>query len=184
MSSEIDRPRRFVAYSLVVLGALGLAACVTLLFLATRTLMAAGTGFVASGGPYEIAHPAPGWIWLVPVSILSGVAFIGIHWRGAGHLNGFNLLTPMWVLLFFSIGANFLEFGIKGIRSGGVAWLVCGVVFWGTAAMPLFSPIVPAMKSSWMSFSTGSSGRTYMIANVAAAVLGVGAGWALFTLLS
>lgn len=88
------------------------------------------------------------------------------------------------MLLFFSIGASFLEFGIKGIRSGGVAWLVCGVVFWGMAAIPLFSPIVPAMKGSWMSFSASSSGRSYVLANVAAAVVGVVAGWALFTLLS
>lgn len=95
MESELDRRRTLEAYSYIVIGALGLAACVALLFLATRTLMAAGTGFVASGGPYEIAHPAPEWIWLVPASILSGVAFIGIHWRGARYLGGFNLLTPM-----------------------------------------------------------------------------------------
>ncbi len=184
MSTEIDRRRRLVATIYVAVGALGLAACVTLLFFATRALMAAGTGFVATGGPYEIAHPAPDWIWLVPISILAGVAFIGVHWRGAGYLNGFNLLMPMWVLLFFSIGANFLEFGIRGIRAGGIAWLICGIVFWGMAVMPLFSPIVPAMQGSWMSFSGSTSGRMYIAVNVTAAAVGVAVGWALFTLLS
>ena len=41
-------------------------------------IMTTQGGFVASGGPYEIAHPAPGWGWLVPVSILALFAFGGL----------------------------------------------------------------------------------------------------------
>ena len=41
----------------------------TLLYQGMRAIMYLG-GFVASGGPYAIAHPAPGWVWIVPVSII------------------------------------------------------------------------------------------------------------------
>lgn len=180
---------RLRAYALVASGALGLAACVTVLFLGMRAIMATGTGFVASGGPYEIAHPAPDGVWLIPVSILSAVGFIALHWRGAGRLQGYNLLMPMWVVVFFSLGANFLEFGVRGLKSGGAAWLLCGVVFWAMAVMPAFAPIVPPMQTSWMgtpraedAFGGGSAVR-YTLVNVAAALAGVVAGWAVFTLL-
>jgi len=42
--------------------------CNTVIYRAMRGIMDLG-GYVASGGPYEIAHPAPNWIWVFPVFI-------------------------------------------------------------------------------------------------------------------
>jgi len=183
-----------LAYAFVCAGTLGLAVCATMLFLTMRAIMAMGTGFVAAGGPYEIAYPAPGWIWVLPASILSGVGFIGLHWAGAIRLSGFTIILPMWIALFFALGANFLEFGIRSTGSGGVAWIVCGVVFWAMAAMPLFAPLLarnnPSVASSWMAFPAGDmalaghSMRTYAVVHVLAAMAGVAAGLGLFSLLA
>lgn len=186
--------QKALGWVLVVAGKLGLATCMTLLFLAMRAIMATGTGFVAVGGPYEIANPAPGWIWIVPVSILSGVAFIALQWAGASRLQGYTVIMPMWVVLFFALGENFLEMGIPTATSGGIAWIVCGVMFWGMAIMPLFAPIMgrsnPAIAGSWMGFPgggmtlQGSSATAYSAVHVAAALAGIGAGVGLFSLLA
>ena len=38
-----------------------------------RAMMRLG-GMVASGGPYAIEHPAPHWVWVMPLSIVVGMA--------------------------------------------------------------------------------------------------------------
>lgn len=196
VSDDFERAggRKGLGWVLVVAGTLGLVTCMTLLFLATRAIMATGTGFVAVGGPYEIAHPAPGWIWIVPTSILSGVVFIALQWAGASRLQGFTVIMPMWVALFLALGENFLEMGVPTAATGGIAWIVCGVVFWGMAIMPLFAPIMarsnPAIAGSWMGFPgggmtrQGSSAAVYSAVHIAAALAGIGAGVGLFSLLA
>ncbi len=187
MIASPDARRLWTGYALAVAGTLGLAACIAVLFLAMRGVLELG-GFVASGGPYAIAHPAPSWIWMVPTSILSGAAFIGIQMAGARRLGGFTLLLPMWVVVFLALGGNFLDFGFRA-RGAGIAWIVCGVVFWMMAAMPLFEPLMarrnPALAGSWMAFPGGGARSTvYAVVHLVSAVAGAAAGVFFFTLLS
>ena len=81
MIGEPDRggsPSR-IGWTLVAAAlATGLTACMTILNLGGRFVLGEG-GFVARGGPYEIAHPAPDWIWLVPVSFMAGAAIVIVH---------------------------------------------------------------------------------------------------------
>ena len=118
-----------VAGSLVSLS--GFAACLTILYQGMRGIMRLG-GFVASGGPYEIAHPAPGWVWVVPVSIVAGLLFVGLGFLFGRSAGGLSLLILAWPALFLSLGWNFLDFALKPRSMGqGIvwAWLVCGVIF-------------------------------------------------------
>ena len=75
---------------MITLGFLGFVFCMTLLSQAMRGVMDLG-GFVASGGPYEIAHPAPGWIWVFPVSILAGLVFLLLYSIFAKKIGGIKL---------------------------------------------------------------------------------------------
>jgi hypothetical protein len=122
------------------LGALGFAACLALLSSGMRAIMATGTGFVAVGGPYEIAHPAPDWVWVVPVSVLAGWAFGAVFALSAARYDRFRVTTVIWALLFLLLGFNFLYFGITpdGIVWG---WLLSGLVFVIMGAAPLTGPL-------------------------------------------
>ena len=137
-SAAAARPMALV---LVAASAFALAFCLTMLFHGMRGVLDLG-GFVAAGGPYEIEHPAPDWVWLIPVSILAGFAFgilnVGAAWRA----RGFNLLAPVWAGLFLALGWNFLEYGLRPPGGGGIAWgwIACGVVFWAMAL-----PVIPAV---------------------------------------
>ncbi|MDP2181846.1 MAG: hypothetical protein Q8K99_04665 [Actinomycetota bacterium] len=101
-----ERPISTRALATVFVGTTGLALCVTTLFLGMRAILATGTGFVAVGGPYVIEHPAPDWVWVIPVSILAGWAFGGLHTTGAMSLKGFTIAVPVWVALFLALGWN------------------------------------------------------------------------------
>lgn len=131
----------------------------TSLFLAMRGVMDLG-GFVASGGPYEIAHEAPGYVWIFPVAIIGCMLIIftsmgmfsfargmagpgGLPFAGAMPFseggNKANLVALFfWPAIFLSLGWNFLEYGF--IKGEGVAWgwAVCGVVFVVMAVIPLY----------------------------------------------
>jgi hypothetical protein len=104
--------------------------CLTLLFLAMRGVLALG-GMVASGGPYAIAHPGPGWIWLFPVTIWVGLISFFVHFIFQLDAGGPSLLLLAWPALFLSLGYNFLEFAF--FQPGGGhqvvwSWLVCGLL--------------------------------------------------------
>jgi Na+/melibiose symporter-like transporter len=92
---------------------------------------------VASGGPYAIEHPAPGWVWVMPLSIVVGMAcfFLNLF---TSQDDGVNLMPLAWPALFLSLGWNFLEFAFAP-PGGGLAWgwLVCGVVFVLMGGLPL-----------------------------------------------
>jgi len=79
---------------LVAVSAFALAFCLTMLFHGMRGVLDLG-GFVAAGGPYEIEHPAPDWVWLIPVSIIAGFAFGILNAGAAWRARGFNLLAPV-----------------------------------------------------------------------------------------
>ena len=66
-----QRPMRYGSLAVVSATSLAFGLCLTLLFFGMRAIMELG-GFVAVGGPYEVAHPAPDWVWVLPVSIVGG----------------------------------------------------------------------------------------------------------------
>ncbi len=124
--------------------------CISVLYHAMRPIMRLG-GMVASGGPYAIAHPAPSWVWVMPVSIVIGMICFFINmFTGPGD-DGVNLMPLAWPGLFLSLGWNFLEFTFNP-PGGGLAWgwLVCGVMFVLMGGLPLllaFKPIREKIKS-------------------------------------
>ncbi len=124
------RASAFVWTLLAAVCAAPLLASIVVFYEGARFVMSEG-GFVASGGPYVIAHPAPGWIWIMPVSIMAGLLLLGVHTMAARRANGFRLLGFMWVALFGSLGWAFLDFGFNHLEDGLVwGWIVCGVAFW------------------------------------------------------
>ncbi len=170
------------------------AACLTILFLGMRGVMRLG-GFVASGGPYPIAHPAPGWVWIVPVAVVTGLAavFAGIFANPRG---GWVSLLPLaWPALFVSLGWNFLEFGFRPPSGGGgVAWgwLVCGFLFIPMGLLPLLAArsgvkrrLVEALRNQGRKVPVAlDAGRRFSAWPAAlqllAAAAGVLGGWRLF----
>jgi hypothetical protein len=113
----------------VVAIALGISSSMTVIWLSMRGVMQLG-GFVASGGPYEIADPAPGWIWLLPVSIVLLVVLMFASSEMNSAFDTPSLMLVAWSLLFLSLGVNFLDFGIRSPGSGiSIAWLVCAALF-------------------------------------------------------
>ncbi len=114
----------------------GVAFAVALLYQGMRPIMRLG-GMVASGGPYAIEHPAPGWVWILPVAILFGMACLFVH-LFSGDSGTASLMPLAWPALFLSLGWNFLEFTFSP-PGGGVAWgwLVCGVIFVLMGGVPL-----------------------------------------------
>jgi hypothetical protein len=121
----------------VALTALGMALCITVLFLAMRGLMDLG-GFVAIGGPYEIAHRAPSWHWVLPASIVLGMMLGFANAALAAAAGGFNLALPAWSALFLALGWNFAEYGVHPPGGGLVwAWIVCAVLFFAMGLAPL-----------------------------------------------
>ena len=129
----------WVRFVLSLISVFGSSFCLTCLYLAMRGIMRLG-GFVASGGPYEIAHSAPRYVWIFPVSIFLGLICLFLHAAQARWLGGLNLLALAWPILFISLGWNFLDFAFRPPGGGGLvwAWLVCGVVFWMMGFVPLF----------------------------------------------
>lgn len=120
------------------------AGCLTCLFLAMRAVLRLG-GFVASGGPYVIAHPAPDWVWLVPVSIVTGIAAALVGFFTTRHTGRANLLWLAWPALFVSLGWNFLEFGFSPPTGQGMAWgwVICGFIFIPMGLLPLLAVVFP-----------------------------------------
>ncbi len=102
----------------------------TTLFQGMRGIMRLG-GFVATGGPYAIAHPAPTWVWIIPTTLLPMIAMFLVNLFLSGRTGAIPLALPFWSGLFLSLGYNFLEFTFRPPAGMGFpwGWLVCGVVF-------------------------------------------------------
>jgi len=130
-------------------GAAGMTLSITVLFKGMALIMMTEGGFVASGGPYEIAHPAPEWIWILPVSILALFVFGGISMFVSSRKWGINLIFFAWIALFLSLGWNFWRFGLTSPFDGGLewGWIVCGAVFWLMGLAPaLFAVDLARMR--------------------------------------
>jgi hypothetical protein len=133
----------------------GEAFCITCLYLGMRGIMRLG-GMVASGGPYAIQHPAPSWVWIMPVSILVGIACFFVNLMSADD-EGVNLMPLAWPGLFLSLGWNFLEFTFNP-PGGGLAWawLICGVMFVVMGGLPLLLGLKMAGKKVKAKLQTGA----------------------------
>ncbi|RJP33622.1 MAG: hypothetical protein C4536_03965 [Actinobacteria bacterium] len=143
----------------LILLPLGFAFLLTCLFLAMRGVMDLG-GMVAVGGPYEIAHPAPGYWWIFPVAIIGCIAIVfvsvGIFPLGGGSMSQVASPFPnagmlsasdskaslvavlFWPAIFLSLGWNFLEYGFFKAEGLAWGWAVCGVVFVAMGGFPLY----------------------------------------------
>ena len=178
--------RALAALAALAVSDLVLAWCMTMLFLAMRGVMDLG-GFVAVGGPYEIAHPAPGWVWVMPVSILLGLAAVWGNAAAASHARGFSLAGLAWPALFLSLGWNFLEYGVHPPGGGGIsfAWLLCAVLFFLMGA-PVLYFVGKAMPTAVRGESDEPRRpwRSYVARNIVAVAAGIVGGWASFSALS
>ncbi len=165
-------------YALAVAGTLGLAACIAVLFLAMRGVLE----LEVSSRQRTVRDRAPGAELDMDGSDIDplGRCVHRIQMAGARRLGGFTLLLPMWVVVFLALGGNFLDFGFRA-RGAGIAWIVCGVVFWMMAAMPLFEPLMarrnPALAGSWMAFRVAAAEiDVYAVVHLVSAVAGAAAG--------
>ena len=109
-------------------------------------------GFVASGGPYEIAHQAPDWAWMMPVAVILMLlpifTSIFTRWR----MSGPNIMALSWSAIFIALGWNFVEFGF-GIGMGGRlawGWVVCAVLF----ILMGFIPMIFILRSFFRSLDS------------------------------
>jgi hypothetical protein len=108
------------------------------LYLGMRGIMRLG-GFVASGGPYHIAHQAPDWVWMVFVSVFLGIIAVFVSFFATKRIGGPNLMFLAWSALFLSLGWNFMEFGFNPPMGDGLAWgwIIPGLCFIPMGAIPL-----------------------------------------------
>lgn len=110
--------------------AFGLGACITVVNLGGTAVMDEG-GFVASGGPYQITHPIPEGLWIVPVAFIGVWVFPITHAAFASRIKGFGLVFATWCAIWTSIGATTLWYGFDPPGGGGLAWgwLIMGGIF-------------------------------------------------------
>ncbi len=152
-----------------------IAFCISVLYHGMRPIMRLG-GMVASGGPYAIAHPAPSWVWVIPLSILFGMACVFIN-MFSHDPDGVNLMPLAWPGLFLSLGWNFLEFAFHP-PGGGLAWgwLISGIVFVAMGGIPLLLAYPVLREKMRARIEAGSGLGPYIIQwllAVAGIVLGV-----------
>ena len=113
-------------------------------YLGMRAIMDIG-GACADGGPYVPVQPCPDGASVmlsvaIPVLILATFAATAI----AATVGAPTLLLPMWVMLFGSLGWNFLEYAFS-TDDVVIGWLVCGVVF-EAMALPALVLLVATAK--------------------------------------
>ncbi len=136
--SQEPTPITPVGLVLALIGAGGTAASITVLYHSMGTIMETSGAFVASGGPYEIASPAPDWVWLVPVSIWAMLIFGGLALYATKRGWGESPLLYGWMGLFVSLGWNFLRLGFNPpeFMESAWGWIVSGVAFWIMGLVP------------------------------------------------
>ena len=125
-------------FAVLFLATAGSVACLALLFLAMRSVMAIG-GSCASGGPYVTANPCPAGVgWLFPVAINLGLLCVFLTAVAAAKVGWPSIAWLGWPVLFLALGWNFWEYGLNPPGGGTVwSWIVCGVLFWGMGAAPV-----------------------------------------------
>ncbi len=129
-SASAPRGLRLGSWLGAALGALGLGASITVVTLGGMAIMDEG-GFVASGGPYQIAHPVPEGFWLLPVAFIGVWVSSAAHGIFASRIRGFGLIYATWCAIWTSIGGTTLWYGVNPPSGHGLAWgwLIMGGVF-------------------------------------------------------
>jgi len=137
MPESTKGPLSPIGLILALAAAAGLSMCIALMYLGMQPIMDVG-GFVAVGGPYEIAHPAPDWVMLLPLSMMGLFIFGGLNMFTTRKNWGFGLIPLTWVGLFGSAGWSFIRNGLNPPGGDGLAWgwLVSGGTFWLMALVP------------------------------------------------
>jgi hypothetical protein len=134
------RPVRKVPHLILwlILLPLGFTFFLTCFFLAMRGVMDLG-GMVATGGPYEIAHPAPGYVWIIPVSIIGFMILVFVSFIPALSEGGGNLVAAFfWPAVFLSLAWNFIEYGVFTNDHLVWGWIVCGILFVLMGGLPVY----------------------------------------------
>lgn len=128
----------FVRYIALLITSFATFFCATCLYLSFRKVMDLG-GFVARGGPYEIAHPMPDWmVWVAPTATFLFIIFGIISQILAVQTGGVNFFRSGWVVIFLSGGLMDLEYGIFKYHRIIWSWLISGIIFTVMGAGPLF----------------------------------------------
>jgi hypothetical protein len=164
-----------------VVCALGISACLTIVVLGGTRIMDAG-GFVASGGPYEIAHPVPPGLTILPLAFFGLFAFTLAHTVFASRIKAPRLIYAMWCSLWTGVGAVTLWYGLHPPRGTGLAWgwLVMGGVFLlvGVGSIVAYFAMRDFFEQSEMA---GRRLAVYWVATGAALLLGLPLGIAALT---
>ncbi len=131
--------------------------CLACIYLGMRGIMRLG-GFVARGGPYEIAHQAPDWIWIFPLSMILLMASIFVSIFATSRISGPNIMALSWSALFTLLGWNFVQFGFGIGMGGGLAfgWIVCAVTFMLMGLIPLVFILRSFFQSCAKRINSGS----------------------------
>jgi len=137
-ASRDPAPIKPIGLALALVAAGGIAASITVLYRSMGTIMETSGAFVASGGPYEITSPAPGWVWVLPVAIWTMLIFGGFALYATKKGWGESPLLYGWMGLFISLGWNFLRLGFSPpeFMTSTWGWIVSGVVFWIMGLVP------------------------------------------------
>jgi hypothetical protein len=120
------------------------------LFMTATPVLRAG-GFVASGGPYVIAHQAEDWVWLPSIATpLMVFALLGNLFL-ASRLNRPSLILVFWTALFGSLSIPFFTNGFHAPGGGvSVTGILLGVMF---ALMALPTALLLLRKDAWRGFA-------------------------------
>ena len=158
-----------------VICALGISACLTIVVLGGMQIMDVG-GFVASGGPYEIAHPVPSGFWIQPVAFCGLFAFSFAHTVFAGRIKAPGLVYAVWCALWTAVGATTFWYGLYPPQGNGLAWgwLVMGGIFLVVGLGSIAAYFATQGLFGWRR-SEMSSGRLvlYWVLTITAILIGV-----------
>ena len=193
-NAESSEGIRASTMAILVASAFVIGASETVTWFSMRAVMALG-GMVAVGGPYAITSPAPGWILIMPASIIALVIAMQTSKGLSDSRDTPSLYLLAWSALFLSLGWNFLEFGLHAPGGGGlsIGWLVCAGTFalMGGGGLYAFRESRKAGREldQQRAVQTGSlpvreGWRAYQVANAAAVAVGAAAGCGLFSLVS
>jgi hypothetical protein len=149
-AARVSPARNLFALAGITIGAAGFTATLTGTYLGMRDFMTSGTGFCATGGPYEIASECP------PAAIVTAGSIFGVFvfWAAYASItawaNGPVLASSlsMWGALFGLLGWNFMDFGYFNSESGNIVWgwASSGVVFWLMALGGLVPAVIMTIK--------------------------------------